>query len=513
MGSDRTALTHTVARWKERLRDNPGDPEAVYELGVAYCELGLPRDGLPLLQQAAKQAPHNVEALGALAECFVNVHAPDKALAVYKQALKLSPDSTPMLFRVAVLSSGLGKIDSAIALYERVVKLEPRNPSAQSNLGIALTRVGRTGEAIRRLRGAISLNPTKAIYHYNLGKALEETLDLTGAEQADREAIRLDPEFPEASWSLAQLRWLQGDLQGAWRYYERRLFRRGFQRRPEIFSKRAWQGEPFPDKTLLTYAEQGHGDSIQFVRYVDQAKARGGRVIVECQPNLVRLFQSLEHVDQVFGRGDPLPPFDLQCSIMSFPVIFGTESMTIPAHIPYLFARPEDAIELPGDPKASKVGLVWAGNPHNQPVDSRRSFDVREYAPLLDIPGVTFYSLQVGVAGLQLRKFPAGRSIVDLGPKLKDFAHTAAVIDQLDLIISADTAIPHLFAALGRETWIVLGAFPDFRWFLKGNESPWYPTVRLFRARERGGWRQPIDEIREALSKRVSEQAVGSAGS
>ncbi len=478
-------------------------PGQLLQTGLRLFRQGRAAEALAAFERAVAAAPGEPQAVAALADCLFALGRQDQAIAALEAGVKRAPGAPALAFKLAGALRAAGRLEQAISLYRGLLARDPNLAEAHGNLGNALTRAGRFGEAIESFQRALALKPGSAVTCYNLAKALEEVSDWPGAEAAYRRALELQPDFAEAAWSLAQLFWLQGRFDEAWPHYDKRLFRRGFERRPEVFAKPAWRGESFEGHTLLLYAEQGQGDTIQFIRYLAPIKERGGRVVVECQPSLKRLFAGLPAADEVIARGERLPAFDLQLSVMSAPAVFETTADTIPGETPYLAVPPGERFELPGDRAAFKVGLVWAGNPINQPADSRRSFRFADYAPLLEVPSVQLYSLQVGEAARELEAFADDPQVVDLGPRLTDFAVTAAAIDRLDLVVSSCTALPHLCGALGRECWLILGAVPDFRWHLEGDTTPWYPMLRLFRQRERGDWAEPIGRVREALVQRL----------
>jgi hypothetical protein len=271
--------------------------------------------------------------------------------------------------------------------------------------------------------------------------------------------------------------------------------------RPDIAAKPCWRGEDFAGRTLLLWAEQGQGDSLQFIRYYDQIKARGGRVIIEVQPSLKRLFQAQHHYDAVFARGDPLPPFDLQLAMMSAPFVFQTDAAHIPAPIPYL--RAPGQFKLAHKP-GLKVGLVWAGNPGNVTADRVRSASLSIYLPLLAIPGIHFYALQVGVRG-GTGTIPPLDNLTDLAPELADFSVTADALAQIDLLITTCTSVPHLAGAMGRPVWLLLNKSSDYRWGLEGATTAWYPSFRLYRQQVLRDWRHPIAEIARDLERWVRQ--------
>lgn len=321
-----------------------------------------------------------------------------------------------------------------------------------------------------------------------------EAGDLDGAVDIYRRAV-VAGDDPCVKMCLGQLYLLRGD------------YRRGFplnEYRPmPDFQGRRWRGQPLAGETVLVRGEQGFGDNFQFVRFAEPLAARGARVAVGCPAGLGSLLSTVRGVSQVVeaGQGMAVPP-DYEVPMMSLPLLFGTTLATIPAAVPYLHAdaglvaawrerlRPYSGL---------KVGLVWGGNP-DAPYDGRRSPGLDPYRVLLDLPGVTFFSLQKGPAAAALAELPLPPNLVDLGPELGDFSQTAAAMENLDLVISSCTSPAHLAGALGRPVWVVLAPFPDWRWLLARDDSPWYPTARLFRADWQEGWMPVLGRVRAALA-------------
>jgi hypothetical protein len=329
--------------------------------------------------------------------------------------------------------------------------------------------MGRYEEAMPCLERAIGLRPDLAIIHWNRAIALL----LEG---------RLTEGWAEAEWRFAYTPALRRD-----------------------FPQPAWDGRSdLAGRTILLHAEQGLGDAIQFCRYAPMVAARGGgdRVVLECQPELAALLTTAPGVAQVVRRGDPLPPFELHCPLLSLPHRFGTTLATIPAAVPYLTPDPDKVrawqSRLAADGPGRKVGLAWAGSPGHAN-DRQRSCRLSDFAPLANVPGVTFYSLQLGPTGEQATNPPPGLRLLDPTADLRNFADTAALVANLDLVISVDTAVVHLAGALAKPTWVLLPFNPDWRWLRDREDSPWYPTMRLFRQSERGNWKSTIERVASEL--------------
>jgi ADP-heptose:LPS heptosyltransferase len=268
-----------------------------------------------------------------------------------------------------------------------------------------------------------------------------------------------------------------------------------------------WNGEDLAGRTVLLHGEQGYGDTIQGLRYVPLVAARGGRVVLEVPAPLARVAASVSGVAEFVTAGQALPRFDLVCPMLSLPRALGTTLETIPADLPYL-APPAEAVaqwrERLGGP-GLRIGIAWAGSALHRS-DAQRSIEIETLAPLLKTKGVRWFSLQVGERAADLARLPAGL-ITDLAPRLSDFADTAAALANLDLLISVDTAVVHLAGALARPAWVMLRARPDWRWMLEREDTPWYPSLRLFRQRERGDWDEVVARVRAALENLITSPA------
>jgi hypothetical protein len=323
--------------------------------------------------------------------------------------------------------------------------------------------------------------------------------------------VDLAPDYAEAHVNRALTRLHVGDWQRGWQEFEWRW--RTADALPRGLAQPWWRGEPLAGRTILLYAEQGLGDTIQFIRFAPIVKRRGGTVVVECQQPLVRLLEGCAGVDRLVGQGDALPAFDVQAPLLSLPGILKTSPETIPADVPYLSVRPaavqawrERLKEIDG----FRIGIAWQGNPAVRG-DRLRSIALGHFAALAEIPGVRLVSLQKGPGAEQLEAAGGRFRITELGSRLQDFADTAAVMNSLDLVITSDTGPAHLAGALGVPVWVALSLAPDWRWSSGRSDSPWYPTMRLFRQKEWGNWQAVFEEIKKSLCELVSSSRGGSA--
>ena len=314
-------------------------------------------------------------------------------------------------------------------------------------------------------------------------------------------AIQLQPDSPEAHWDLAVTRLLQGDFTSGFAEYEWRWRRTDFP--PRQFTAPLWRGENPAGRTLLVHAEQGAGDAIQFVRFASSVAALGARVVLECPRTLVALFASVAGVQHVIAKGDPLPEFDWHVPLLSLPHRLGATLDSLATRVPYLSPPADRRVPLPptcgNHAAALRVGLAWRGHPQHRN-DGRRSLSLAALEPLFTAPDLAFYSLQVAPTAGFSEEAPRQKALINLENLIHDFSDTAALIAQLDLVITVDTSVAHLAGALARPVWVLLPFAPDWRWLLNRDDSPWYPTVRLFRQPAPGDWTSVVQNVRAALA-------------
>ncbi|HEY1921762.1 MAG TPA: glycosyltransferase, partial [Tepidisphaeraceae bacterium] len=347
------------------------------------------------------------------------------------------------------------------------------------------------------------LNPNWPDAHNNLGLALRNVARHQDALIAFKRALALRPDYASAHWNLSWTLLMLGELKAGWLEFEWRTQCAGGTP-PRPFHQPQWRGEDLAGRTILLTAEQGFGDMIQMIRYAPLIAKRGGKIIVESPPELTRLFQSVDGVGQLVKQGESLPAFDLHCPLMSLPLAFGTTLETIPADVPYLTAPPDRVAawqQLIGPSDSHlRVGLVWAGRPTQQ-FDRWRSSRFEYFAKLASAKSVRFFSLQKGSAATEARSAPAEMDITDWTTDLNDFSETAALIANLDLVIGIESAVTHLAGAMGKPVWAVLAHVADWRYMLNRSDSPWYPTMRLFRQPGPGEWEMVLDEVAGALKQ------------
>ncbi len=380
-----------------------------------------------------------------------------------------------------------------MACYEQALRLQPDFAEAYNNLGVVRARQGKLNEAIACYEQALQLRPDYAEASNNLGNSLENRGQYDEALACYEQALRLRPDYAEAYWNRTLAWLLRGDWDRGWPAYEERWrYKKVFTPRP--FPQPRWDGSPLNRRTILLHYEQGLGDTLQFIRYAPLVHQRGGRVIVECQPALVPVLARCPGIEQLVAYGLALPAFDVHASLMSLPAIFGTILTTVPDQVPYVFADPELSQYWRAELQpftGFKVGIAWQGNPNYQN-DYYRSLPLAAFEPLAHLPWVQLFSLQKGAGAEQVQTLAGRFSVIDLGKRLDAtagaFMDTAAVMQQLDLVIAPDTAIAHLAGALGVPVWVPLPLAPNWRWLLHRADSPWYPTARLFRQSRVDHW-------------------------
>jgi len=459
---------------------------ARYNLAVALKQAGRFDEALEQTKAAVRLAPDFPAAHYNLGIALAERREWHAAVAAYREAIRLNPSYTAAYINVGNVLVDVWEPERAVAAYRNAIALDPAYPRVYSNLGNALREHDRFAEGLVAVRRALTLDPALASAHHNLGNALMEQARHADAEASYKRAIALTPDHAAAHFGLSLMQLHQGDYARGWATYEWR-WRTGDSFPPP---GPRWQGEDVAGKTVLLYAEQGFGDTLHFVRYAPMVAALGARVLLEAPEPLKRLLERTPGVERVTTHGTPPPAHDLQCPLLSLPQAFGTRLETIPADIPYLHADPALVerwqARLPED-GTLRVGLVWAGNPRRNQIsahsiDRRRSMRLEQFAPLAGVPGVRFYSLQKGEeTASQAKAPPPGMDLVDVMDAVGDFADTAALIATLDLVIGVDTSVIHLAGGLGRPVWMLSRFDACWRWLAGREDSPWYPTMRVFR--------------------------------
>lgn len=468
-------------------------------LAVAHHRAGRFADAENLYRAILHEQPDHGVALHLLGVLTGQRGNHQAAIDLIRRAIAIDPTNADFHSNLGKFLIELGDPDAAIAACRKAIALNPSLADAYLNLGVALQAQDQLDAAIDAFRRALELKPDYAEAHGNLGAVFKALGQLDAAGQSIRAALALNPDLADAQWNLALLELLRGNFAQGWPQYERRLTFPENASLTSRFPHPGWTGQDIRGKTILLIAEQGFGDTIQFIRYAAMLEQRGAKVIALVRAPLARLLQRAAGVAQVSTESDTITPFDFQCPLLSLPGIFGTTLQTIPAEIPYI--RPDPSLVSqwaarfdPSD-RRPRVGVAWAGSPTHKN-DRIRSIPSTLLNPLAEVKDVKFLSLQRD-------RLPSRLDITDWSADLSDFADTAALIANLDVVISVDTAVAHLAGAIGKPVWIMLPYILDWRWLLNRPDSPWYPTMRLFRQPSRGDWAGVVQTISAELRAHV----------
>jgi tetratricopeptide (TPR) repeat protein len=432
----------------------------------------------------------------------------------FAKAVELVPGHAEAHYNLGCVLSELGEREAATDSFDQAIALEPRHVQAWNNKAVALAALQRFDAALACHEQSIALNPALADSHVNFGVTLQMLGRHTAARQCYENAVAAAPDNARAHWNLALCALLMGDYRRGWSEFEWRWRYRGVP--DHRHEQPRWSGQPLQDKTILLWAEQGLGDSLQFCRYAEAVAKLGAQVVLHVPRPLVGLLAGVPGVLGVVSEDEPPPATDFQCPLMSLPLAFDTVPETIPANIPYLHAPAEKSAawrQRLGETAGLRVGLVWSGGfradqPETWEINRRRNIPLDKFA-LLNIPGISFFSLQKGdeaVAQLKALASWAGPRIADFTAEFADFSDTAAFIDNLDLVVSVDTSTAHLAGAMGKEVWLLNRFDTCWRWLLDRSDSPWYPRLRLFRQPAPGDWDSVAAALRDALRERLESR-------
>jgi tetratricopeptide (TPR) repeat protein len=499
------------------LNIQPGHLDTLHNRAVVYTLLGQHADALrDYDERLARRGDHASDLIGR-GVALIGLGRCEEALAALERAIVLSPrDAMPYTQRGVGLQR-LARHAEALASFDIALAIEPALPEVWNNRGVALFELDRPEEALTSFERALALRGAPADTYTNMGMALRALGRYGEALESFARTLARKPDDSKATFASAFVRLALGDFKQGWPLYEVRLRDPELGTAPRTFAAPRWEGrEELAGKRLLVYADQGLGDAIQFCRYLPSLAARGASVTFEVVPSVKALLGSLGDGVQLLSRGERVPPIDFYCPLLSLPLALGTDQETIPGDVPYLAAEPARVAtwrarlaELPG----LRVGIAWQGNPTVERLilARGRSLPLEALAPLAQVSGVSLISLQKGPGEEQLAACSFRDRVLDLGPEFDRgpdaFLDTAAVMASLDVVISSDTSIAHLAGALARPTWVALAAVPEWRWLLSRDDSPWYPTMRLFRQQSRGDWRSVSASLAAALARLVSERA------
>ncbi|MGZ5025674.1 MAG: DUF6165 family protein [Methylobacter sp.] len=518
--SNRGIALNKLKRFDQALADydqaialKPDFAEAYSNRGGALKELKRFDDALSSYDQAITLRPDYAEAYSNRAIVLKELKRYDEALAAYDQAIALKPDYAEAYYNRGIVLKELKHFDRALSGYRQAIALKPNYVAVYSNLGNLLNELKRFDEALAAYDQAIALKPDYTEAYYNRGAALQELGRFDEALAAYDQAIALKPDYVEAYWNKALLKLLSGDYEQGWRLYEWRWRLESFSSHGRNFHQPLWLGEQsIAGKTILLHAEQGLGDAIQFFRYAAKVSALKANVIIEVPKPLLSLLSTLKDGFTIVENGALLPDFDVHCPLMSLPLAFKTTLATVPATLPYLYAKNELVEAVAADLNnvaGYKIGLCWQGSKTHK-ADAERSPGLEPFRTLFQIPGARFFTLQTG-SRVEFTRV-AGASAVDLGHEIDEltlpFEETAALIMHLDLVITSDTSIAHLAGALGKTVWLVLPYLAEWRWLTDREDSPWYPNTRLFRQRQRGDWTELFDRVAARLKRVIAGESL-----
>jgi len=482
------------------LDDDPRYVDALHLRGMLKYQLGQTDAALAFIRAAVHIDHHRVDALCDLGLVLYAAGRTSEALASYDAAHELKPDDPTALNGRGVALLQLGRCAEALLSFERATALDPTNVDVLGNRGNTLLKLNRPDEAIASYDAGLQIAPTHARLLTNRAVALRRLDRPREALLSLSRAVVSAPQFAEARFVESLVKLTLGDFRTGWKGYESRWETGAFAPHRRHFTVPLWLGgRPLAGKTILLHAEQGYGDTIQFARYAPLVAALGAHVVLEAQPELARLLSPMHGIGTVVAQGQSLPAFDLHCPLMSLPLAMGTELATVPANIPYLSASHQDVAawrdHLPGG--RPRIGLVWAGDRAHKN-DLNRSIRLYLLRPLVELPQCQFVSLQQETCAEDTQWMRHHPRLFRAGP-FRDFAETAAVISQLDAVISVDTAVAHLAGAMGKPLHLLLPFAADSRWLRERPDSPWYPTARLIRQQRFNDWGAAIDLLRQEL--------------
>jgi tetratricopeptide (TPR) repeat protein len=532
--------------YQRALQLNPDRAETYYNLGIGLSRQGRLDEALACYQRVIQLQPERSVAYYICGTIFHQQNKLSEAANCYRKAISLEPDYAEPYCNLGVLMARQGSLTEAIACYEKAIAINPKFAEAHTNLGAAYIAQGKSVEAINSYQQAIAIKPGDAISYSNLGNAYFEQGMLSEAiaacqnallvnphcaeaysnlgnallhqnlvsEAIDNyeKAIEYDPSLAPAHYSLSHALMLLGNYQRGWDEYEWRWRMQKISLPSVCANKPLWDGSELEGRRILLLAEQGFGDTLQFIRYVNLVIQHGGHVILSCPPALHRLLSTIEGIAQVITDNLDAIEFDVYAPLLSLPRIFSTDLATIPAQVPYLFDNIQDVESgnLPQNEncdRAIKVGIVWASGYRDRP-DTIRAYRQKScplplFKQIFAIPHLNFYSLQIGRDATDLNAVMQDslyqRRIYDCSSQITDFYDTATIISQVDLVISIDTAVIHLAGAMAKPVWVLLPFTPDWRWLLQREDSPWYPTMRLFRQDRPNDWDNVLHQIYNSL--------------
>lgn len=493
-----------IEHYKNALRIEPRLIEMHNNMGVCYRAINENKLAVDCYEKALAINPNYVDAVVNMGNVLEAQGLHEHAIEYLRKGVELQPDLAAARNNLGIALAATGHLEEAISSYNEALALDPESHETLSNLANVLTGTGDSEQAMQKLEEAIALKPDYATAYNSMGNVLKDMGRYGEAIEKFEKSIDIDPEYSEANANLGYMHLLEGRFLEGWERYSWRGKIEGQALAQRAYDQPVWAGGGLAGKHIYVYPEQGLGDIVQFSRYTTLLKEQGAEVTLELPSVLADLLGGLADVDHIHIQDTALPSFDVHVSIMDLPKMFATTLATVPNPIAYLKA--DDALvnkwsERLDGYKKFRVGFIWAGNPGHTN-DRNRSMSIEQIAPLIEMEGIDAFSLQVGESAELVSH--CGDRIVDLAPDLISFSETAAVMDNLDLVISVDTSPLHVAGALGRPVWGLLPLVPDWRWLVDRSDSPWYPTLQLFRQDDDKTWEPVISRVKEALAKKVS---------
>jgi tetratricopeptide (TPR) repeat protein len=482
---------------------DPNNADAQYLLGTVSEAIGDRAAALTHFNVALALKPDFDVARRTVCRLLLDQDRLDEALEHYRAAVSFAPDDALLHNDLGALLQRLGRPDEALHSYRQALSIQPDALAPLNNVASLLHDDGRYEEALEYFGKALLHHPDSAELHFNTALSLQELGRRAAALESYGRATALAPDFAAAHWNEALCRLQMADFVEGWKKYEWRWKYDALKKPKPDFEQQIWLGdEPLEGKTILLYSEQGIGDAIQFYRYTTLLSAKGANVVMQVPGALVSLLADQGNPCRIVSKNDPLPPFDCYCPLLSLGLAFRTALDTIPANTPYLHA-PAIAVERwrarLGARTQPRIGLVWSGSASHAN-DRHRSIPLAVLAKVIS-PNLHFISLQKEVKSTDLATLQELPAVFHAGEELEDFADTAGLIANLDLVISVDTSVAHLAGALGKPVWVLLPFNPDWRWLSERHDSPWYPSARLFRQPRYGDWDSVVAETAAALKE------------
>ena len=490
--------------YTKALSIDPQRAEINHSLGLAHSKLG----NLPAAQEALQRAvvinPQFLPALEDLGGVLQSMNRVDEAVTIYLQALELNPRNAVTWCSIGICLTTLGKEPEAHTAFAQALAIDPQHIPSLCNLGNLYKKQNRMDEAMRYYELACRADPNAAEPRSNAGCIYLALGNLPAAETCFRQVLARHPDYAAASWNLAVTLLTAGDFTQGWPAYESRWTNEQLAKVRRTFPQPLWLGvESIEGKTLLIHSEQGIGDTLQFIRYLPLLAARGAKVHLQVQPSLKSLLSSMEGAATVASQDEPPPKFDFHCPLLSLPHAFATNLITIPVSVPY--------VQIQADRRAAwkarvahfqgrKVGINWSGNPKHDN-DHNRSIPLTLFRRVVDLSPPVFFNLQWDVRATEQELLASMTKVTDLRSDLANLADTAGLIEQMDLVITVDTATAHLAGAMGKPVWVLLPFNADWRWLQNRDDSPWYPTMRLFRQPTLGDWPSVLERVTSALNQ------------